>query len=309
MIGRICRLLRMTAPNPDAVTGLLHDHGTTVPTDGATGYETGCVFQHIDGSAEGALYVNEGTLTSCDFNAIVPAGTAELADLSDVGATAYTAGSILVADGDSYEEVAVSGDATLASTGALTIAAAAVESSMLATVTKTFTIPLTDLRCEDAAKTLLPDTPDGDGGTLGLAAAAGSPVLGTSTNNTAATESCMFDFVVPPDYVSGQNITVRLGAYVTAAANAESLADVVAKLVKGGALDSTDLCTTAAKDLKAVVAVANQDFTIDGDATGDELAPGSVLNVAVSLERDDTGGSTAGTTKLEYVQVLVPCRA
>jgi hypothetical protein len=43
-----------------------------------------------------------------------------------------TAGRFLVADGTSYEEVAMSGDATLASNGALTIAAGAVETSMLA---------------------------------------------------------------------------------------------------------------------------------------------------------------------------------
>jgi hypothetical protein len=121
MIGRLASLLRMQKPNPDAVTGLLFAHGDTVPVDASTGYETGCIFQHIDGAAESAFYVNEGDVTSCDFNAIVPAGTAEIADLGDVGTVAYTAGSILVADGDSYEEVAASGDATLASTGAVTV--------------------------------------------------------------------------------------------------------------------------------------------------------------------------------------------
>jgi predicted RecA/RadA family phage recombinase len=53
------------------------------------------------------------------------AETLGLGDLSDVGAVAYTAGRILVADGDSYEDVAVSGDATLAGNGALTLAATA----------------------------------------------------------------------------------------------------------------------------------------------------------------------------------------
>ncbi len=53
------------------------------------------------------------------------AETLGLGDLSDVGAVAYTAGRILVADGDSFEDVPVSGDATLAGTGALTLAATA----------------------------------------------------------------------------------------------------------------------------------------------------------------------------------------
>jgi hypothetical protein len=55
-----------------------------------------------------------------------------LDDMDDVGSIAYTAGKILVADGDSYEEVAVSGDVTLSSAGAVTIASGAVENSMLA---------------------------------------------------------------------------------------------------------------------------------------------------------------------------------
>lgn len=121
MLGRLASLLRMQKPNPDAVTGLLFAHGDTVPVDASTGYETGCIFQHIDGAAESAFYVNEGDITSCDFNAVVPADTAEIADLADVGTVAYAAGSILVADGNSYEEVAVSGDVTLAANGAVTI--------------------------------------------------------------------------------------------------------------------------------------------------------------------------------------------
>ena len=43
--------------------------GTTVPTDGGAGYATGCLFLHVDGGAGTALYVNEGTNTSCDFDA------------------------------------------------------------------------------------------------------------------------------------------------------------------------------------------------------------------------------------------------
>lgn len=280
-----------------------------MPTDGTAGYAVGCVFAHTDGAAGTALYVNEGTLAACDFNAVETPGTFKVADLADVGATAYTAGKLLVANGTGYAEVAVSNDATLAANGSLTIANAAVESAMLATVTKTHAIRLTDLRQPEAAKDFLGDSPAGDGGALGLADAAGSPVLGTSTNNTAATESCMFDFAVPADYVAGQDLTVRVKFLFTAARTAASNLDVVAKLVKGGALDATDLCTTAAKDVKAVVAEANQDFTIDSDAVGDVLAPGSVLNVVVSIAADDTGGSEAGVAQINGIDVLVPSRA
>lgn len=70
MIARICSLLRIDVPNPDAVTGKLQSHGTTVPADGATGYETGCLFQKIDGGDGTSLYVNEGDVDSADFNAV-----------------------------------------------------------------------------------------------------------------------------------------------------------------------------------------------------------------------------------------------
>jgi len=44
--------------------------GTTVPTDGRAGFSTGCLFMQTDGGDGTALYVNEGTATSCDFNAL-----------------------------------------------------------------------------------------------------------------------------------------------------------------------------------------------------------------------------------------------
>lgn len=47
--------------------------GNTVPTDTGAGYATGCLFLHFDGGDGTALYVNEGTATSCDFNAITVA--------------------------------------------------------------------------------------------------------------------------------------------------------------------------------------------------------------------------------------------
>ena len=55
-----------------------------------------------------------------------------LTDLSDVGATAYTAGAVLVGSGTAYAEKVVSGDATLAATGALTLAAKAVTTAKMA---------------------------------------------------------------------------------------------------------------------------------------------------------------------------------
>ncbi|WP_309381978.1 hypothetical protein [Cerasicoccus frondis] len=53
--------------------GILDAYGATVPADGSEGYATGCIFRHTDGGDGTALYVNEGSKTSCDFNAITVA--------------------------------------------------------------------------------------------------------------------------------------------------------------------------------------------------------------------------------------------
>jgi len=66
MLQRVCHLIKMKPPANAA--GLLFASGATVPADATLGYQTGCLFQHTDGSGGTALYVNEGTYTSCDFN-------------------------------------------------------------------------------------------------------------------------------------------------------------------------------------------------------------------------------------------------
>jgi hypothetical protein len=192
----------------------------------------------------------------------------------------------------------LSGHVTMDATGSVTIA----------TVTKPFAKALTDLRCSAAVKDALPDSPNTT--ELGLADAAGSPVVGTTTNGGAtasATEKCAFDFVVPEDYVAGNDLVVRVNGFVSAARNAESLLDVVAKLVKAGALDATDLCLTSPIDMKAVVAAQDNDFTVDSDAAGDELAPGDVLHVEIAFETDDTGAAADGYAQINAVSVRVPC--
>jgi len=51
--------------------GIMECYGTTVPTDTTAGYAPGCVFQHADGAGGATRYVNEGSVTSCDFNLMI----------------------------------------------------------------------------------------------------------------------------------------------------------------------------------------------------------------------------------------------
>lgn len=50
--------------------GVMWAMGTTVPTDGTAGYGKGCIFIDTDGGVGTTMYVNEGSNTSCDFNAV-----------------------------------------------------------------------------------------------------------------------------------------------------------------------------------------------------------------------------------------------
>lgn len=78
MIDRVCSLIQMQKPSTD---GLHFASGITVPTATTRGYATGCVFQHTDGAAGTAFYINEGTFASCDFVAVAGLTSAQEAAL------------------------------------------------------------------------------------------------------------------------------------------------------------------------------------------------------------------------------------
>jgi hypothetical protein len=92
----------------------------------AQGNDTNIILKGTDGGADTTFLTIDGSAAgAATFNSDVTVGA--LLKMPDV-----TSGKILVGDGTSYEEVAVSGDVTIASSGAVTIAASAVENSMLA---------------------------------------------------------------------------------------------------------------------------------------------------------------------------------
>lgn len=50
--------------------GVMWAMGSAKPTDATAGYGKGCIFIDTDGGVGTTVYVNEGSNTSCDFNAI-----------------------------------------------------------------------------------------------------------------------------------------------------------------------------------------------------------------------------------------------
>lgn len=74
MLQRIASLLGFQPVPPEDEDALVYfARGPVVPADGTAGYGTGCLFQHTDGGNGTALYVNEGTGTSCNFDAVTVA--------------------------------------------------------------------------------------------------------------------------------------------------------------------------------------------------------------------------------------------
>lgn len=166
----------------------------------------------------------------------------------------------------------------------------------------TFAVPLDRLRKSADHKDILADAPDGTD--LGLAAAIGSPVIGTTTNggSTASeSETAVCLFALPAEYSSGQAITVRLRAKVSVARTVSATIDLTAKLMGDGSLGS-DICATDADDLTN--SYADYDFAI----TPTGLEAGDVLALTITLATNDTGGSSDGYPALTAVSVICGCK-
>ena len=52
----------------NAVGNIDRCEGTTKPVDGTAGFAVGCIFIKTNGTTGSVHYVNEGSITSCDFN-------------------------------------------------------------------------------------------------------------------------------------------------------------------------------------------------------------------------------------------------
>jgi hypothetical protein len=112
--------------------------GASVPTDGDAGYSVGCIFMLTSGGIGTTSYVNDGSVTSCDFNAAI-GGTGDItsvvagAGLTGGGATGAVTLNVVNTDG----KITVGADTIDIAAGSLVNAdinaAAAIAGSKLAT--------------------------------------------------------------------------------------------------------------------------------------------------------------------------------
>jgi len=100
------------------------------PYDGEAG--TGCITATPTANtfmglvAAAAVSASETVRIILRSTSALDAETMALADLSDVGATVYTAGALMVADGNSYEGIAMTGPLAISAAGLISMASATV---------------------------------------------------------------------------------------------------------------------------------------------------------------------------------------
>lgn len=156
-----------------------------------------------------------------------------------------------------------------------------------------YVLPWTGFRKHDAYDTNLSSTSATVylalvGGTFGT----GVPSLQTSDLKNAGSTPryARCQFVLPPEYVAGQSITVRLhaGAITTIASTTITVDCECYKSGKEFLVSGSDLCVTSAQSVNSLT-FADKDFTI----TPTGLAAGDELDIRLAILVNDTGTGTA----------------
>jgi len=166
-----------------------------------------------------------------------------------------------------------------------------------------FVIPWEAFRVHDALATNLPGTPATDdlglvGGTFGSA----SPKISTGDVKAAGcTRYARFQFGLPPEYVDGQTITLRLHAgMTTTVADGSATLDVEAYQSDGEAGVGSDICATAAQSINSLT-MADKDFII----TPTGVSAGDVLDIRLTIAVADSATVTAVIADVTAATMLV----
>ena len=176
--------------------------------------------------------------------------------------------------------------------------------SKLAQESLAYSIPLTECRVWDAMQTNIPGTAATDDlelntGTLGTDA----PNLQTGDLKAAGatTRYAAFLFPLPPEYVDGQAVTVRLSAGMkTTIADVSATCDVEAYEHNRKLAVGADLCSTGNQSCNSLT-FADKDFTI----TPTSLVTGDILHIRVALAINDAATVTAVIGVIGQIEVLV----
>jgi hypothetical protein len=231
-------------------------------------------------------------LDSVDNLAGVTATSSELNRLDGIGTP--TAGKIPIGDGDSLVCKAVSGDLTLSQTGTAT----------LATATKAIKLPLSEFRQVAAIKDALPDAADGT--TLGLADTPGAPIFSSDITNDTATETAGIIVNMEPTYVAGGDVSVDVYCEMVTARRVTSTvhAELYNLAVDSVELPS-DITETTATVLTPGENYAAYSFAVDAT----DLSPGDSVYLKLTVDCDDTDGTTSGAVRISGVVLNQTCKS
>lgn len=120
------------------------------------------------------------------------------------------------------------------------------------------------------------------------------------TGDVKAAESARkvgFQFAVPPEYVDGQTLTLRINAGAKT-----TVADVALTLdaqVSRQAAPTVDICATAAQSINSLVA-ANKDFVL----TPTDVVAGDLLDVVLTIAYHDDATATPVIGVINSIKIL-----
>jgi hypothetical protein len=127
---------------------------------------------------------------------------------------------------------------------------------------------------------------------------AGPTVETGDVKTTTSTRKVGFEFVIPPEYVAGQTITLRAnaGMKTTVAGTSAAIDFFVARR----AAPTVDVCATAAQSINNLVA-ADKDFVI----TPTNCVPGDILDVVCTIAYVDAATGTAVIGQINTITLLL----
>lgn len=169
-----------------------------------------------------------------------------------------------------------------------------------------YPIPIVDWRVWDAMHTNLPGTGATDdlaviGGTFGT----GVPSIQTGDlkNAGATTRYARCQVQLPPEYVAGETVTIRVyaGMVTTIASTSATIDFEVWKSDRGILVSGSDLSTTTAATTINSVTFGNKDFVI----TATSLSPGDILDIRMAIAVSDTATATPVIGCAGSVELLI----
>lgn len=165
------------------------------------------------------------------------------------------------------------------------------------------TAKVSPVRLQDfKLSTLLELAATADGTNHGLSAgthgSASPHLVGSAANNNSKTEVSRVLAVVPPDYVAGEDLTLRIHCRVDGDAAVGQTVDAEVFVGDKELGIGSDLASPAAQAIPN--AWGDVDFAVDGSG----LTPGSVLDIELTTVVNDTGGTLNKAAQIGDVSLV-----